>query len=369
MTDSKKIEDGGYPKDGSTFLTETINRTTYRWAKYKPDGARQMGKPGRWQKQVWSGDWFKWENCEDPTGLICQPIEDGPISTALKAYEPHMAVLRLVVAYDDLLRGYTGPSDTLFAGDVAEIDAAYDEMVAAARKAGDPRYILRLCAALTAALAVQTRQGVEVKDWHRSDNAYGGVMLYSLREDGWRKGEPVMVNDVTIRVERAPGSETDIEPIVQRIRSALVDVPAVESEPVALIEREVLAELAKHKTATGTVFSPLFKRKFGDKVPLFAHPPRFLSNEGSEIDADLLARCKEIVEWKKTGKLPGDHLRKLGKSIEERLGGSLFIDAGLTQAELQTTDEALKLIIALSTRKGSAGDGSATITSGGRDDG
>ncbi|KQV43256.1 MULTISPECIES: hypothetical protein [unclassified Rhizobium] len=43
--------------------------------------------------------------------------------------------LRLVVAYDDLLRTHEGPSDTLFAGDVAEIDAAYDEMVAAARAA------------------------------------------------------------------------------------------------------------------------------------------------------------------------------------------------------------------------------------------
>ena len=51
-----------YSKDGSTFVTETIERTAYRWAKYKPDGARQMGKPGRWQKQVWSGDYFKWEN-------------------------------------------------------------------------------------------------------------------------------------------------------------------------------------------------------------------------------------------------------------------------------------------------------------------
>lgn len=82
-----------------------------------------------------------------------------------------------------------------------------------------------------------------------------------------------------------------------RIRSALIDVPAVESEPVALIEREVLPELRKHHSATGTVCSPLFKNKFGGKVPLFAHPPRSLSNEGSQIDADLVARCKEVVEW------------------------------------------------------------------------
>lgn len=73
-----------YSKDGSTFVTETIERTAYRWAKYKPDGARQMGKPGRWQKQVWSGDYFKWENCDDPEGELSPPIEDGPISKAFK---------------------------------------------------------------------------------------------------------------------------------------------------------------------------------------------------------------------------------------------------------------------------------------------
>ena len=76
---------GEFPKDGSTFVVESIDRTAYRWAKYKPDGARQMGKPGRWQKQVWSGDWFKWENCEEPVGEIAPAMEDGPISGAVKA--------------------------------------------------------------------------------------------------------------------------------------------------------------------------------------------------------------------------------------------------------------------------------------------
>lgn len=73
-----------FPKDGSTFVVEAIDRTAYRWAKYKPDGARQMVKPGRWQKQVWSGDYFKWENCEDPVGELSPPVEDGPISKAFK---------------------------------------------------------------------------------------------------------------------------------------------------------------------------------------------------------------------------------------------------------------------------------------------
>ncbi len=73
-----------FPMDGSTFVVESIDRTAYRWAKYKPDGARQMGKPGRWQKQVWHGDWFKWENCEEPIGEIAPLTEDGPITKAFK---------------------------------------------------------------------------------------------------------------------------------------------------------------------------------------------------------------------------------------------------------------------------------------------
>ena len=91
-------------------------------------------------------------------------------------------------------------------------------------------------------------------------------------------------------------------------RSALVDVPAVE-EPVALIEREVLAELAKHKTATGTVCSPLFKSKFGDKVPLYAHPPHssLIQSEEGKItltvaEAEkLAARLEFDASWDKCG--------------------------------------------------------------------
>ena len=74
-----------FPKDGSTFVVESIDRTACRWAKYKPDGARQMKKPGRWQKQVWSGDYFKWENCEEPVGQIAPDTGDGPISGAVNA--------------------------------------------------------------------------------------------------------------------------------------------------------------------------------------------------------------------------------------------------------------------------------------------
>lgn len=43
------------------------------------------------------------------------------------------SALRLVVAYDDLMRRYTGPVSDLTGADNAAIDEAYDQMVAAAR--------------------------------------------------------------------------------------------------------------------------------------------------------------------------------------------------------------------------------------------
>lgn len=63
------------------------------------------------------------------------PDIDAIVERAVLAErERWMPALRLVVAYDDLLRTFEGPAtDTLFAGDVPVIDAAYDEMVASAR--------------------------------------------------------------------------------------------------------------------------------------------------------------------------------------------------------------------------------------------
>lgn len=66
-----------FPKDGSTFTTSQVVHTDYRWKKYKPQGARQMGQPGRWQKRVWSGDYFRWENCSEPEGDIVTEKADG----------------------------------------------------------------------------------------------------------------------------------------------------------------------------------------------------------------------------------------------------------------------------------------------------
>lgn len=80
--------DNKFPTDGSWFALESIDRVVYRWAKYKPDGARQMGKPGRWQKQVWSGDYMKWENCDVPQGVLCENLTvEGPITRAWEAVQ------------------------------------------------------------------------------------------------------------------------------------------------------------------------------------------------------------------------------------------------------------------------------------------
>lgn len=100
-----------FPKDGSTFITESIDRIAYRWAKYKPQGEKQMGKPGRWQKQVWHGDWFKWENCEDPVGVIAPDVGDGPISGAVAALAAKDAEIEKLKAALESIAEHTDPDD------------------------------------------------------------------------------------------------------------------------------------------------------------------------------------------------------------------------------------------------------------------
>lgn len=230
-------------------------------------------------------------------------------------------------------------------------------------------------AALTAALSEKQAAEVAIKPlaWRDGDGAYAFSEItqknYSIAfEEGkyWAAWDARLRPFDTLDAAKA-AAQSDYE---TRIRSALVDVPAVESEPVAWMrEMRMQNPSLPHRVELGRDADLVKMWRHSEHTvsltPLYAHAPRSLPNEEIEIDADLLARCKEIVEWKRTGKLPGDHLRRRGQSIADRLGGSLFIDNGLNQAELQTIDEALGFIIALSTRKGSAGDGSATGTKGG----
>lgn len=73
--------------------------------------------------------------------------------------------------------------------------------------------------------ALAERAGGVKGEWHRADGDKS-ILLYTLRQDGWRKGEAVMVNDVTVRIEAANGSESPIEPIASAILSALTTEPA-----------------------------------------------------------------------------------------------------------------------------------------------
>lgn len=71
-------------------------------------------------------------------------------------------------------------------------------------------------------------------EWHRADNS-GSILLYTLKQNGWRKGEPVMVNDMTIRIENENQSANDLEAIVDRVMNGLRATPAP-TDNAALVE-------------------------------------------------------------------------------------------------------------------------------------
>lgn len=61
-------------------------------------------------------------------------------------------------------------------------------------------------------------------EWHRSENEWS-ILLYTLKQDGWKRGEPVMVNDLTIRIENGPGSVNDLGAIADKLLAALNPAP------------------------------------------------------------------------------------------------------------------------------------------------
>lgn len=114
-----------------------------------------------------------------------------------------------------------------------------------------------------------------------------------------------------------------------KVRSALVDVPAVESEPVCTV---ALIGAAGHRFLVPHPLDVLDSLPVGTK--LFARPPRSLSNEERETAELIALLTREIV------------------GIRNRSPREVF------------SIMADRVRIALSTRKGSAGDGSATNTKG-----
>lgn len=69
------------PKDGRPFNVTWSTTWTYKWSPYKPDGRRQMGKLGRWQR---AGEYGGWENAELPdTGEwseVTRSGQDAPVA-------------------------------------------------------------------------------------------------------------------------------------------------------------------------------------------------------------------------------------------------------------------------------------------------
>lgn len=73
------------PKQRQHFSIEQ----SVRWEPYKPDGARQMNAPGRYQIMEWNGDFFKWKNTSDisgPEDLISE-VESKKRAAAPELYE------------------------------------------------------------------------------------------------------------------------------------------------------------------------------------------------------------------------------------------------------------------------------------------
>lgn len=114
--------------------------------------------------------------------------------------------------------------------------------------------------------------------WHCFENEYS-ILLYTLKQDGWRRGEPVMVNDLTIRIENANGSTDDLGPIADKLLAALTPASA---DPVA-----VAYQVAMSDGRWGTIFHHPDK-PLGDHRPLYAHPPSPMSVE---------AAAKVLLDW------------------------------------------------------------------------
>lgn len=56
--------------------------------------------------------------------------------------------------------------------------------------------------------------------WLRADSG-SSVLLYTLKQIGWRKGQPEMCNDLMIRIENANRSNNDLNPIAERVLATL----------------------------------------------------------------------------------------------------------------------------------------------------
>lgn len=96
----------------------------------------------------------------------------------------------------------------------------------------------------------------------------------------------------------------ECEPWLEAMHPAIIPLTAPGEKAAVYIEAEVLAELRKHKDATGVVCSGLLRKPFGNPVPLFDRPP---APGEMPDDAVLLA-------------LPCEEQHRLAKLLAENVG-------------------------------------------------
>ena len=125
-----------------------VRYVTVRWEPYKPDGARQMKAKGRWQEQVWSGDYFEWKNCSRPE------FEHAPETIADLSAQLEAANQRHAAALDSVARSR----------DAALVEAADAAQSEAEQSVGGEYYIARVIVKCILALRDKPAPGVTVQD-------------------------------------------------------------------------------------------------------------------------------------------------------------------------------------------------------------
>lgn len=101
-----------------------------RWEPYKPDGQRQMKAKGRWQEQVGSGDFWRWQNCDRPKSLAATEAV-GVLQARVEDQERRIADLTRA------LQGQGNPLADQLAAEKARADAAEAQAKADGERAAD----------------------------------------------------------------------------------------------------------------------------------------------------------------------------------------------------------------------------------------
>lgn len=78
---------------------------------------------------------------------------------------------------------------------------------------------------------------------------------------------------------------------------------------------------------------------------------------GQDVPQELADRCRDVLEWKKTGLLPDGALRALAKKLDETVDDPFGVDLALRVAEKQTAEESMRFVLAAASLLKAADDG------------